>query len=352
MEIYLKGGHTFPVPVTVAEHLLGLASHDQLKVLLYILCHADEPLTPQRIAQSCKVLPESVEEAVMFWQDANVLLASPEQLTVRLTDPAAQQTVPAPVPQPAQSVPEAPEKPRPVTDVPRLQSSSSNFALLPSEIAERINSSHIIAEMFRTVEQVVGRPLTPTEQKSLIWMNEYLGMMPDLIVMLAAFCIQIDCFHVRYMEKVALDWHDRGITTHTLVEEDLNRRIAARSFTGQMMKLFDMKRNPTQKQQSYFDAWCAAGHPIELIQLAYERCRDNKGDQVSFPYIDKVLEGWKAAGAQNADDVKRLDEAYHEEKQRQAAGRQQGRTQKPAAAKPPEDASFDLSDFDRLVNRF
>ena len=40
MEIYLKQGHTFPVPVTVADHLLGLASHDQLKVLLYLLCHA------------------------------------------------------------------------------------------------------------------------------------------------------------------------------------------------------------------------------------------------------------------------------------------------------------------------
>lgn len=350
MEIYLKAGHTFPVPVTVAEHLLGLASHDQLKVLLYVLCHADEPLTAQRIAQSCKVLPESVEEAVAFWQDANVLLAAPEQMTVRLAEAAVPQN-PVSVPQNPVPAPAAPAE-RTVTEVPRLQSSSSNFALMPSEIAERINSNEMIAGMFSAVEQIAKRPLTPTESKSLIWMKEYLGLMPDLIVMLAAFCVQIESFQVRYMEAIALEWHDRGITTHTLVEADLDRRMASRSFTGQMKKLFQMDRNPTAKQQEYFDAWKAAGYSIELIGLAYERCRDHNNDKVSFPYINKVLSGWQSAGVQNAEDVQRLDDAFHEEKKRQAAGRQQGKTQKAGVSKPPEDASFDLSDFDRLVNRF
>ena len=85
MEIYLKQGHTFPVPVTVADHLLGLASHDQLKVLLYLLCHADEPLSAEAVAQNCKVRPDAVEEAVAFWQDANVLSGSPELPAVRCT---------------------------------------------------------------------------------------------------------------------------------------------------------------------------------------------------------------------------------------------------------------------------
>ena len=59
MEIYLNNGHSFPVPVAVADHLLGLASHDQLKVLLYVLCHANEPLSQEQIAKCCKVQPPS-----------------------------------------------------------------------------------------------------------------------------------------------------------------------------------------------------------------------------------------------------------------------------------------------------
>ena len=77
MEIYLNNGHAFPVPVAVADHLLGLASHDQLKVLLFVLCHAGETLTEAQIAKSCKVQPAAVEEALVFWQDCNILQNAP-----------------------------------------------------------------------------------------------------------------------------------------------------------------------------------------------------------------------------------------------------------------------------------
>ena len=96
MEIYLKQGHTFPVPVTVADNLLKLASHDQLKVLLYLLCHAEEPLSAETVAQNCKVLPDAVEEAIAFWQDANVLSNTQDLPAVRLQNTAPQQR-PAPV---------------------------------------------------------------------------------------------------------------------------------------------------------------------------------------------------------------------------------------------------------------
>ena len=96
MEIYLKQGHTFPVPVTVADNLLKLASHDQLKVLLYLLCHAEEPLSAETVAQNCKVLPDAVEEAIAFWKDANVLSNTQELPAVRLQNTAPQQR-PAPV---------------------------------------------------------------------------------------------------------------------------------------------------------------------------------------------------------------------------------------------------------------
>ena len=95
MEIYLNNGHAFPVPVAVADHLLGLASHDQLKVLLYVLCHAGESLPQEQIAACCKVQPSAVEEAIVFWQDANVLQTAPPAASVRLQQNTQPQPAPA-----------------------------------------------------------------------------------------------------------------------------------------------------------------------------------------------------------------------------------------------------------------
>ena len=346
MEIYLKQGHTFPVPVTVADHLLGLASHDQLKVLLYLLCHADEPLTADAVAKNCKVLPDAVEEAVAFWQDANVLGSSPELPAVRL-----QRTAPAPTAAPAPQTEQTPAQmpaPEPAAQPEpnaKLQISSSQFSMMPSEIAARIRENQAIAEMFRGIEQLAGRMLNNTEQKSMIWMHEYLGLKPDLLLMLAAYCVQNDCFHVRYMEKVAIEWQERGVMTHALVEEDIRRRTEARTFTAKLMRLFEMKRQPTKLQQSFIDRWQQQGWSFEMIQLAYEKTRNQNDDKLSFSYLNGILEKWEQAGIRTAADAAKQDDAYY------AARRQKRGSTK----KPPEgssNSSIDMDIVEKIMNPY
>ncbi len=346
MEIYLKQGHTFPVPVTVADHLLGLASHDQLKVLLYLLCHADEPLTADAVAKNCKVQLDAVEEAVAFWQDANVLGSSPELPAVRL-----QRTAPAPTAAPAPQTEQTPARtpaPEPAAQPEpnaKLQISSSQFSMMPSEIAARIRENQAIAEMFRGIEQLAGRMLNNTEQKSMIWMHEYLGLEPDLLLMLAAYCVQNDCFHVRYMEKVAIEWQERGVMTHALVEEDIRRRTEARTFTAKLMRLFEMKRQPTKLQQSFIDRWQQQGWSFEMIQLAYEKTRNQNDDKLSFSYLNGILEKWEQAGIRTAADAAKQDDAYY------AARRQKRGSTK----KPPEgssNSSIDMDIVEKIMNPY
>lgn len=340
MEIYLKQGHTFAVPVTVADNLLKLASHDQLKILLYLLCHADEPLTAETVAQNCKVMPDAVEDAIAFWQDANVLSDTQEQPAVRLQTAAPQVQPAAPAPPVTVTVPELPAEP-----TAKLQSSSSQFSLLPSEIAARIEKNQAIAEMFRSVEPLAGRMLNNTEQKSMIWMHEYLGLEPDLILMLAAYCVQNDCFHVRYMEKIAIEWQERGVMTHALVEEDIRRRTEARSFTAKLMRMFEMKRQPTKLQQEFIDRWQQQGWSTEMIQIAYEKTRNQKDDKLNFNYMNGILEHWAQDGIRTVADAQKQDDAYY-------AARQQKRS---STKKPPEgstNSSIDMSDVEKIMNPY
>lgn len=339
MEIYLNNGHAFPVPVAVADHLLGLASHDQLKVLLYVLCHADETLTQEQIAESCKVLPAAVEEALVFWQDANILLTAPAVPAVSVQKTAAA----AP---PAEAAPPA------QTAAPAAQvQSSSRPNLRPSEIAERIKKDSAVAEMFRAVESFTGRR-NHILDNSLIWMHEYLGLQPDIILMLAAFCAQED-FNVRYMEKVAVEWQERGITTHKLALDDINRRTESRRYTGIIMKLFEMQRRPTTKQQEYIDGWQKSGFSPELIRLAYEKTRDKMDDKLNFDYLNGILRRWETAGIRTPEDAAREDAAYYAaKKQKKQAGSPSGAKRPSKGRGDSDSASFELDDFDQLINKF
>ncbi len=343
MDIYLNNGHAFPVPVAVADHLLGLASHDQLKVLLFVLCHAGETLSEAQIAKSCKVQPAAVEEALVFWQDCNILQNAPAvpAVSVQKTAAEAPPAQAAPV-QPVQTV----QQSRPAAAV----QNSSRPNLRPSEIAERIQKDPAVAEMFHAVESFTGKR-NHIIDNSLVWMHEYLGLQPDIILMLAAFCAQ-EGFNVRYMEQIAVEWQERGITTHKLALDDINRRTEARSFIGRIKVMFQMKRDPTPKQQEYIDSWQQSGFLPELIRLAYEKARDKKGDEItleSIRYIDGILRRWEKAGIRTPEDAAQEDAAFYAAKiqETQTAGKSTSKSHREA-----DNASFDLEEFKKLKNKF
>ncbi len=329
MDFYLRYGQTFPVPTAVAENLLRIASHDQLKVLLYVLCRAETAVSTDQIAQACNVLPDAVEDALAFWKNVNILRTDEAQPVVVLSrSTAPQEPAPAALP-PAET---AVQK-----HTAAAQTTSSRFSIPPSEIAARIEQNQTVAEMFRAVEQLAGKPLTPTEQKSLIWMNEYLGLQPDLLLMLAAFCIEQNVFHVRYMERIAVEWHDRGVMTHALVQEDIQRRTLTRTYVGQIMKLFQMQRVPTSKQQAFINKWHADGFSVEMVRIAYEITRDKKDDRLSFPYLDGILRKWKAAGIRTPEQAKAADLAFLNAKKN--------------AAENPSGSSIDRNELDELMKQ-
>lgn len=358
MEVYLNTAQSFSVPTTVADHLLGIASHDQLKILLYVLAHSDKTLSDTEIAKACKVRCESVEEALVFWQNVNVLqteLPVPSCQTAQET--AEKPAEPTPITQPI-APPPVPVQ-NPVLDEARvagtanIQTTSSGFHLLPTEIVERKNADPAMSAMLTAAEQRVGHPLIHTELRSIFWMHEYLGLAPDLIFMIIAYCVEIERFSVRYMEAIAVEWAERGILTHELAVEDIERRTLSRTFTKKVMRIFEMKRRPTPNQQKYIDRWQEMNVAPELVECAYYKSRDNADDQLSFPYIHKILQAWSAEGIQTAAQAQAADEAFHAEKRRQQEQKKPANTAKPSAKgtyNPPEH-SYDLNKIKQLMEK-
>lgn len=356
MEIYLNNGHSFPVPVAVADHLLGLASHDQLKVLLYVLCHANEPLSQEQIAKSCKVQPAAVEEALVFWQDeVNILNTTHSVPNVTIQDkPTSAQTMPDEQPAPKTETVQA----KPVETHPTIPTtfriSSERFQITPSEIADRIRKDSALFELFQNAERYAGRPLKMAEQKSLIWMNETLDMPPEVIDVLCVCCAQLKKFAVVDMDRLAFTWHEQGIHTVEEALKDANKRTNSGVFTDQIRKMFEMSRTPTTYQQSCIDNWRLSGYSLDLIQFAYEKTRNQADDKLSFPYINTILLAWAEAGIHTVQEAQKLDEAFYQQKAQKKAKKTRPEKTKPAGSiqTDTQDASFDLADFDQLVNRF
>jgi len=358
VELYLKAGNGFFVPSIVADHLLGIASHDHLKVLLYVLAHQEAALSSEQIASACKVRPENVEEAVNFWKDVNVLTAALPENAVTL-NPA-----PAPVPErpaKAEKPPAAPKAEQPAAapvsrTKKRSQTDSSRLNMTDGEIAERITRNSDISGMFQTIEQLAGN-LTHTQMKSCIWMNEQLGLPPEVITILCAYCHEIGKFNPRYWEQIAVDWSDRGINTYALADQAINRRQETQSYIGKLRRVFGIKPEfeLTELQQQYFESWQQKGFSAELVAYACERSRDSKNNDVSFPYIDGILSDWAAKGITTVEAAKQegaVFAAAQKTMRKNTSDSPVSAPQPPADVRIDGEPSLDLSELDNIFNQF
>ncbi|MBQ8266864.1 MAG: DnaD domain protein [Clostridia bacterium] len=79
-------GNTFAIPAVVADKYLKIATHTQLKVLLYFMRNISEGIEPQKIAEALSMPLSETEDALVFWQQRDILIGEkekqPEQKTV------------------------------------------------------------------------------------------------------------------------------------------------------------------------------------------------------------------------------------------------------------------------------
>ena len=326
------GGFAFAVPADVVDHYIRLADGDALKVLLFALRHAQENITAESAAEYLRISPEKAAESLTFWEQADILRQNGAQTGTNFAfaAPAPQEVTPAP----------AVKHESPVGS----QKSSKEVRLDPSEIAETVENSEELTGLFTLAEKHLARPLNHMEQRSLIWMNQYLNIPSEIILMLIRYAVDNEIYSVSYAESIAIRWQSAGILTLEAAEEELKRMTRDHSFTNEIRRMFELKRTPTPKQKSFIDRWQNAGYPLDLIQYAYETTLDNKND-LSFPYLDKILQEWEKAGAKTREDAEKL--------QAQPRPTQSKRTSKSKSQPPISQEELDeMNEYLSLANRF
>ena len=294
-------GTMFGVPCIVADNFLKLATGDQLKVLLFLLRRSGRASSPEEISANTGINIETVSEAVLFWQQANVISSEGAMIPQNLMyAPAEAVLTPldAPVPEQPAAKPEPPIRKR--------------ENLYPSDISGLMKENPEIAQLFKVAEESLGT-INNAMQNSLIWMMTYLGLKSEVIIILLNYCTMIGKNHPKYIEEIAASWSEKEINTLELAQEEVGRMTESRNFTNRIMKLFEMNRRPTARQQEFIEGWRNLGLSDDLLRLAYERTIEQI-DKLNFDYINKILNSWKENGLASPEAVKEAESGFRKNK--------------------------------------
>ena len=322
----------FGIPCIVADNFLKLATGEQLKVLLYLLRCSGKAVTESEISANTGVPAGQVSDAIAFWQQVNVLSGD---------TPSAQPGLMSPPPQEPVSQPRQPE---PVTIEETIIESTQQAVprqrqeMSPSQISDMLSQSSDLAELFKVAEINLGS-LNHTMQRTLIWLFTYLGLKKEVIIVLIGYCSSIGKASPGYIEKVACSWAEKGLNTFALAQEEVSRLSLSHDYTHRIMSAFEMKRNPTTKQQEFIEQWRSKGVEADLLHYAYEKTIEQI-NKLSFEYINKIILSWCDSGFRTAADVKAAESDYRKKK-------------KPAqGSTSSSDSDFDEDKYRFVINNF
>lgn len=172
-----------------------------------------------------------------------------------------------------------------------------------SEIAYFANQD-AFKQLLYIAEKYLGKTLSSNDIQTIISFHDWLGLSTDVIELLIEYCVDNDHRHMRYIEKVAIDWADNNINT---IEKAKVRTETYNKFYFVILKAYGItERSPTPKQIGMMDKWLNEYRlDIDIIINACERTIE----QINKPemrYTDSILIAWVKEGVKTLGDLNKL----------------------------------------------
>lgn len=162
-----------------------------------------------------------------------------------------------------------------------------------------------VTELFFIVETYLKHPLTSTDTNTILYWYDQLHFSSELIIYLVEYCISKSHTSTRYMDKVALGWHESGITTVEQAKE--NASAHSKAYYAVMKALGISGRNLVDREIAYVDRWSKEyAFDLDIIQEACSRTIAAT-HQPSFEYTDRILVNWFKNQVHNREDIAKLD---------------------------------------------
>lgn len=167
------------------------------------------------------------------------------------------------------------------------------------------------AQLLFIAESYIGRPLTPAEMKSILFFTDVLNFSEDLIDHLIAYCVDRGKKDFKYMEKVAVNWAENGVTTPKQARK-FSTKYDKNVYT--IMNALGKNNAPTAKEAEYITRWTGEyGFDMDIILEACERTV-MATDRHRLEYAESILSSWRQENVRHKADIHKIDELYHRKK--------------------------------------
>ena len=159
-------------------------------------------------------------------------------------------------------------------------------------------------DMLLDIEKLIGRPLSTKEVTMYIsWIKDF-NFEPEIILLLIQYCISKGKTDYRYIESIAISWHDSNIRTIEEAQNFIRQHEDKWINIRKILKYIGIKDGEVMKpQEEMLTKWLNIyNFPLEVIFKACDICfhRINKAD---FKYIDGILNSWHKDGIKTLNDV-------------------------------------------------
>lgn len=296
------------------DRFMPKANGEFVKVYIYLLRMLGRPGAAfglSQMADSLFCTEGDILRALKYWESENLVTLSYEDNAlagITLRTPWNEDDVLATVA--PQQTDEADSAAESVSNVPSTSPLSEVKPLTPDRVKELKQNEDII-QLLYIAEQYLGKTLTPTETRKILFFYDELHMSVDLIDYLIEYCVGRDHRSIRYIETVAMAWREEGITTVEMAKDSTSRY--SKEYFSVLKAMGITNRNPSDVEISLINTWTKDyGFTMELIQEACSRTVLQTG-QPSFPYADKILQRWKDKNIRTLEDV-RLQDAQHQKR--------------------------------------
>lgn len=168
----------------------------------------------------------------------------------------------------------------------------------------RFKSEETSSQLVFIAEQYLHKTLSLPELSTLFYISDTLHFSDDLIDYLLQYCVGREKTDYRYIEAVALDWAQSGITT---AKQAASHAKKYDKIVYDVMKALGKTSAPTNAEIAYITKWTHDyAYDMSVINIACERTVMNT-DKRRFNYADSILTRWHDMGIRHKADVDSMD---------------------------------------------
>lgn len=266
----------FSVPVAFVDRYMAFADDGAVKVYLYLLCHLnDAELTVENVAKALHMTDAQVTDALSYWHKRSVISLSDSSGAYAID------FLPLETEAPLYTEEEQPEKESAFTEPPKYFVKDINAVL---------KSDKDVHDMFLVAEQLLGKPLNHNDMKTVYSFYDWLKLPIDVIVMLLEHCTSMKKMDLRYIEKVAITWADKGIDNFEKANVYIKGQAKLARMEKKIKRILQISgRDLTELETKFVRSWLQDYKATEAnIKDAYEITVLNTG-KMNFKYMDAVL---------------------------------------------------------------